>query len=90
MQKYKHGKELGYKELANKEIYREIFGPNNAIGCMTYGSGSGSTPPSQDNGGEQYDPSTPIYENMDFGDQDEEEHVTPSPPATALGGLPVN
>ena len=27
---------------------------------------------------------------MDLGDQDKEEHVTPSPPPTASGGLPVN
>ena len=57
---------------------------------MTYGSGSASGPPSQNLGGEQYDPPAPAYDDMDTGDQDEEEHVTPLPPAPASGGLPVN
>ena len=57
---------------------------------MTYGSGSDSALPTHDLGGEQYDPPAPTFEDIDIGDQDEEEHVTPSPPAPALEGLLVN
>ena len=60
----------------------EIFDPNSVIGHMAYGFGSGFAPPSHDHGGEQYDPPTPAYQDMDFGDQNEEEHVTPLAPAT--------
>ena len=55
---------------------------------MAYNSGSAL--PSHDHGGKQYDSLAPVYEDMDLGDQDEEEHVTPLPLATTLGGLLVN
>ena len=90
LQKNKHGKDLRYKGLANEEICREIFGSTSAIGRMAYGSGSASAPPSNDLGGEQYDPPAPSYDDMDTGDHDDEEYVTPSPPAPTSGALPVN
>ena len=43
---------------------------------MASGFGSGSTHPSHDLGGKQYDPPAPAYEDMDTGDQDEDEHIT--------------
>ena len=52
---------------------------------MTYGSGSSSTPPAHDDGGEQYDSTAPVYEDIDLGVK--EEHVTPSPPTTTSRGL---
>ena len=61
---------------------------------MAYGSGSGSgsgfAPPSQDHSGEQYDPTMPVYEDIELGDQDEAKHVTPSLSAITSGGFPVN
>ena len=57
---------------------------------MTYGSRSDSASPSQDHGGKQYDLPTPAYEDMDFGDQDEKEHMTPLPSTIVSGGLPIN
>ena len=90
LQKNKHGKDLRYKGLAHEEIYREIFESTSVIGCMAYGSGSTSAPASHDLRNEQYDPPAPPYDDMDTGDHDEEEHVTPSPPAPASGVLPVN
>ena len=57
---------------------------------MDYGSGSTSAPLLHDLGGEQYDPPAPPYDDIDTGDQDKEEHLTPSPLTPALGGLPIN
>ena len=62
----------------------------NTIGRMTYCFGFGSAPLSPDHGVKQYNMPALVYEDIDFRDQDEEKHVTPSPPATASGGLLVN
>ena len=55
---------------------------------MVYGSRSVAPPRSK--GDVREDTDGPRYEDMSIGEHAEDDHVSPSPPPTTSGGLPVN
>ena len=74
--------------MSNEEICREIFASNTTIGHMAYGSRS-VAPPRSD-GDVREDTDGAQYEDMSIGENVKYDHVSPSPPPTTSGGLPVN